>query len=273
MVRTVRSCQDCKRQYVSQGGVLLCNECDRKRRRSFVVDHPISNNGGGTFTSDICFICGADLSKVKHRINHIKRCSKKHSMSGRDVRCNETIPQSDSGDNKETNITSTANSNNPYSKENDWHGDANALLQLTKSSIATDTSNTSKQTQTSLTDFLILPARNLNNVLMAASRRLSKEHQLISAQKQNKRVSSNDNDINSTQNKRGRWSKKDYSNYSCPQYKKIPGTDFVVDGFQYAKQSLTQNYFLTHFHSDHYGGIDSRWSAGVIYCSIPTANL
>jgi len=61
--------------------------------------------------------------------------------------------------------------------------------------------------------------------------------------------------------------------FSCPMYKKIPGTDFVCDGFMYAKSSLTQNYFLTHFHADHYGGIAKRWDAGIIYCSLETANL
>jgi DNA cross-link repair 1A protein len=47
----------------------------------------------------------------------------------------------------------------------------------------------------------------------------------------------------------------------------------VVDGFEYATPSLTTNYFLTHFHSDHYGGISRHWNCGTIYCSEPTANL
>jgi DNA cross-link repair 1A protein len=47
----------------------------------------------------------------------------------------------------------------------------------------------------------------------------------------------------------------------------------VFDGFYYAKNSLTKNYFLSHFHSDHYGGITSSWNAGIIYCSLPTATL
>ena len=77
-----------------------------------------------------------------------------------------------------------------------------------------------------------------------------------------------------TKKRRGQWGQRqDYSSRSCPMYKKISGTDFVCDGFQYAKPSLTQNYFLTHFHSDHWGGITKNWDAGTIYCSSVTASL
>lgn len=72
---------------------------------------------------------------------------------------------------------------------------------------------------------------------------------------------------------RGGWHRRKAPSGSCPDYKKIPGTDFVVDGFYYATPALTSNYFLTHFHSDHYGGLGKSWSAGIIYCSSITANL
>jgi hypothetical protein len=73
----------------------------------------------------------------------------------------------------------------------------------------------------------------------------------------------------------------------------IPGTNFIVDGFRIkgtargggkktaataadaagAAAEPKRIYFLTHFHSDHYCGITSRWNHGVIYCSEATANL
>jgi phosphoribosyl 1,2-cyclic phosphodiesterase len=47
-------------------------------------------------------------------------------------------------------------------------------------------------------------------------------------------------------------------NPSCPAFKTIKGTSppFVVDGFKYCRKDLTDIYFLTHFHSDHYVGLD-----------------
>lgn len=50
----------------------------------------------------------------------------------------------------------------------------------------------------------------------------------------------------------------------------------IVDGFQYATRDMSDVYFLTHFHSDHYGPLTGkRWEAvqGIIYCSEVTARL
>ncbi|KAF3646928.1 putative histone chaperone ASF1B-like [Capsicum annuum] len=59
---------------------------------------------------------------------------------------------------------------------------------------------------------------------------------------------------------------------SIPQPKLIPKTRFIIDGFRNAGD-FSVSYFLSHFHSDHYAGLSSNWSKGIIFCSFITANL
>ena len=59
----------------------------------------------------------------------------------------------------------------------------------------------------------------------------------------------------------------------CPFYKRVPGTPFVVDGFQWASSALSSHYILSHFHADHYMGLSKSFDAGTIYCTSVTAAL
>ncbi|KAI4352147.1 hypothetical protein L6164_006427 [Bauhinia variegata] len=57
-----------------------------------------------------------------------------------------------------------------------------------------------------------------------------------------------------------------------PQSKLIPKTRFVVDAFRHAGD-FSVSYFLSHFHSDHYTGLNPSWAKGIVFCSQTTSRL
>jgi Cft2 family RNA processing exonuclease len=63
------------------------------------------------------------------------------------------------------------------------------------------------------------------------------------------------------------------------QHHTLPGTGVLIDGFRFARHDLDVTaFFLTHFHSDHYGGLDDGFPWGnrrgaLLYCSEVTADL
>lgn len=64
--------------------------------------------------------------------------------------------------------------------------------------------------------------------------------------------------------------------YPCPLHRLIrtggQRPPFIVDGFS-CRPGRTKAFFLSHAHSDHYGGLSSSWRAGTIYCTAVTAAL
>ena len=63
---------------------------------------------------------------------------------------------------------------------------------------------------------------------------------------------------------------------SLPPWQRIEGATFVIDSFGGAGRRATPcaGHFLTHFHSDHYGGLSGTWPADKpIFCTLVTAKL
>eukprot|EP00871_Galdieria_phlegrea_P003642 jgi/Galph1/4279/GphlegSOOS_G2920.1 len=58
-----------------------------------------------------------------------------------------------------------------------------------------------------------------------------------------------------------------------PNYRKVPNTRFIVDHFKPELPKDVTACFLTHWHHDHYDGLQSSFSLSPIYCSPVTASL
>lgn len=192
----------------------------------------------------VCLICGSSLlaiQNLKGRLHHMKRCSKKSGVSAKDIRWD---------DDHEMFVNASASARQSPSKDMIRNPYAKHSLSAPASVAA------GRQSVSVL---------SVANVLMEGARLAAKRKK---AEAKNAAVAT----AAKRPGRRSWWQVRDQQpKRACPWYKIIQNTDFCVDGFNYIAN--TQNFFLSHFHSDHYGGITSSWDAGTIYCSLVTANL
>jgi Metallo-beta-lactamase superfamily len=198
----------------------------------------------------LCLACGANLAHIrsgyKGRLNHIKRCSKSRGVTIKDL-----IVIGDDDDDYDDLVVEQVKS--AAAPAEGWKVARSSTIAAPGSS-----SSTGK-------------VRTLHEMLMAGARRAAKTEQIKKQARQSRKRQKGTAGGTGSGGGGGTFSKRSYT--KCPHFKMIPGTDFCVDGFQYANAALTSNYFLTHFHADHYGGLDKNWSAGIIYCNSITATL
>jgi DNA cross-link repair 1A protein len=230
-----------------------------------------------------CFICGTDLGSLKSRIAHVKRCSKKYGISLRDMGRDEYEEDGNDHNDEEDNnddVDDNMNGEN-YDEEDASKIDAEDTIlpaDNDESTLALPINPYKRSTSTSSAEG---NARSLASVLMAGAKRAAQLNKLeVDAQKadalKNKTPFGGIQSSFNSNNKRYKYSfgtQQGGNARFCPSFKMISYTDFCVDGFKYAAVANTHQFFLTHFHADHYGGITKNWKYGTIYCSHITASL
>ena len=197
-----------------------------------------------------CVICDLNLSKrcLSSRCQHLKRCAKQHGVGVRDL-LQMIAP------NKYEEIVLT---------QSQRHEQAD-LVDLT---VAGEDVSSNEHTTKNKPNFL--------SVLMANAK--SKWGSSTAAPTANSGSTDRKGDASrkrkvppyrDTAEGSGRveeeGSERGLTRYT-PDYKKVSWppmpAPIVVDGFNYASSALTDCYFLTHFHSDHYGGLDKNFECG-----------
>lgn len=217
--------------------------------------------GDSQFT---CILCDVNLSKRKlfARCLHVKRCAKDHKVSTKDLlQMIAPLPDDlgndsdDSDDTEQVEMIETANET--------------VIVPVGAPKNALSVLMASAKQQSKLTGFFNTTSVNSkvkhSTSLPVASSSTSSRNQSTSSYSGGQTKKSDKGQA--TNRSRAPPPAMEEAKRNAPQYKRIQVGNMripiIVDGFQFASSQLSDTYFLTHFHSDHYIGLTRDFSYGM----------
>lgn len=238
---------DCIEEILTQNGVYNISPEDYMQQSKL---KECDSDRGLRLQHFFCVLCDIDLSKrsILNRCLHLKKCAKELGVSTKDLLLrlgpdvDEALQEGSDDDDDDVVVVSDQGNN----EEN---------VQVTTASAVAE------------------PKRSAWDVLMSNAKTVFKNAPTKASTTQSKNVKV---DKNKRGNGRNKAVNPRVGNYA-PAYKQVKVGNMtkpiIVDGFHYASSQLSDCYFLTHFHYDHYCGLDSSFDCGSIYCSQTTAGL
>jgi len=209
------------------------------------------NDFGLCEKSFICVLCDLDLSRrqLNSRCRHLKTCSKKHGV-GISQLLSLVSPVAADIDYGSSSGSSSSSDSNPLlcddakqQQEQPKAVKVNAFAKMMQSSRQIGAMQSSDLSRA-------VPVANPASII--------KNNKLLAK----KGGSSSSSWFGKKRNAAGEVPYPPaFKLVSCPSM----SHPIVVDGFQYATKSLSDTYFLTHFHADHYCGLDSSFDCGRIF--------
>lgn len=182
-------------------------DIDRKSQHASSSLFFATSNRGADNASYRCFICNTDLSAVqglKGRMNHIKRCGKKHGIQAGDGAKGLHGDQMGESSIEDGQCTERVNI-----ERQGWHDDQDAGMAIDDVAVTTepdqepthlvtnhdekeagvhskdeDVSTMPQQKQSSLNSFFTRPIRSLDKVLLQGARNVAKKEQIASKRRQ-----------------------------------------------------------------------------------------
>ena len=182
-------------------------DIDRKSQHASSSLFFATSNRGADHASYRCFICNADLSAVqglKGRMNHIKRCGKKHGIKAGDGAKGLHADQMGESSIADEQCTGRVNID-----RQGWHDDQDAGMAIDDVAVTTepdqepthlatnhdekeagvhskdeDAPTMPQQKQSSLNSFFTRPIRSLDKVLLQGARNVAKKEQIASKRRQ-----------------------------------------------------------------------------------------